>query len=234
MVRVDAVVTVVNLASVVEEMSTDDLLADRGIALAASDRRAVAEVLARQVEYANVLVTTPGDGLGPALLSHLNPHARQLDLGDVDARSLLHTGLHDPETSASWVERGSISAPLTESYGGVTTVVWQARRPFHPQRLYDALPEIVSGVARSRGSVWLASRPAERFCWESAGQSMAMGTLGPWLAELPAERWSRSAPRTGPGPRWTGTGPSVTVARRWSSPASGSIRPGFASCSPTA
>jgi G3E family GTPase len=194
LIRVDAALTVVDPASLPDEMATDDLLVDRGTALATSDRRAVAEVLARQIEYANVLVAKPAGGPGVALLSHLNPHARLVGVGEVDARSLLHTGLHGPATSASWVERGSISAPLMESYGGVTTVVWEARRPFHPQRLYDALPDIVSGVARSRGSVWLASRPAERFCWESAGQSMSMGTLGPWLAELPAERWHEVGP----------------------------------------
>jgi len=194
LLRVDATVTVVDLAGLIAEMSTDDLLADRGAALAESDRRAVAEVLARQIEYANVLVATPGDGPATALLSHLNPHARQIEVRAVDGPALLHTGLHGPATSAGWVERGSISAPLMESYGGVTTVVYEARRPFHPQRLYDSLTDVVEGVARSRGSVWLASRPAERFCWESAGQSMSMGTLGPWLADLPAERWHEVGP----------------------------------------
>jgi G3E family GTPase len=190
-VRVDAVLTAVDTGRLLDDLGTDDLLVDRGVALAESDRRAVAEVLVRQVEYANVLIAALADGPGAGLLGHLNPHARRVDVASPD---LLRTGLHDPSTAAGWVERGSVSAPLAETSGGVSTVVFTARRPFHPQRLYDSLRDLVEGVARSRGTVWLASRPAERLCWESAGPNLSMGALGPWLADLPPRRWDEVGP----------------------------------------
>lgn len=192
--RISAVVTAVDPDQLVEDLSGDDLLADRGTALDADDRRAVAEVLVRQIEYANVLVTASGGGPGAALLGHLNPQAEVVDVTEVAALGLPHARRYDPATAAGWAERGCVSAPLTESCGGVTTVYWQARRPFHPQRLFDALPTVIAGVARSRGSLWLASRPAERQCWESAGKTLAMGSLGPWLADRPAGEWHLLGP----------------------------------------
>jgi G3E family GTPase len=53
---------------------------------------------------------------------------------------------------------------------GVTACLFQARRPFHPERLHDALDEISARVQRSRGHFWLAaSHPDLVMTWESAG-----------------------------------------------------------------
>jgi hypothetical protein len=56
--------------------------------------------------------------------------------------------------------------------------------------LYDVLEDLVAGSARGKGTVWLASQPHARLGWESFGSNIAIEVLGPWLADLPVERWS--------------------------------------------
>jgi G3E family GTPase len=77
------------------------------------------------------------------------------------AAELSGVRLHDPDAVETWVEPGSMSAPL-QSEGRVETLVWQSTRPFHPERLYDALEDLVAGTAWGKGTDWLASRPHER------------------------------------------------------------------------
>lgn len=192
--RVDAVVTVLDTVTFADDVSGEDLIHDRGIPTAAEDGRAIAEVLIRQVEYANAVVLSNPASAHPddepttrALAQALNPHA--LVKTTAAARELFGVRMHDPDTAETWVEPGSISAPL-QTDGPVRTLVWQSDRPFHPERLYDALEELVVKSARGKGTVWLASQPHARLGWDSFGTNIAIGVLGPWLADLPVERWS--------------------------------------------
>ena len=199
--RADAVLTVLDIDTFVDDITGEDLIQERGIPTAAEDGRAIAEVIARQVEYANAVILSspyavPPGGPGNvasseettrALARALNPQA--LIRSSDDAGELLGVRLHDPDAAETWVEPGSISAPL-RSEGRVETLVWQSARPFHPERLYDALEDLVAGTARGKGTVWLASQPHARLGWDSFGTNIALGVLGPWLADLPADRWS--------------------------------------------
>lgn len=195
--RVDAVLTVLDLATFVADVSGDDLIHDRGVPTAAEDGRAIAEVLIRQVEYANaVILTGPDDdqldestaaATTRAVAQALNPQV--LIRPATTAAELLGVRLHDPDAAETWVEPGSTSAPL-QSDERVQTLVWQSDRPFHPERLYDALEELVASSVRGKGTVWLASQPHARLGWDSFGTNIAIGVLGRWLADLPAERWS--------------------------------------------
>lgn len=56
--RLATVLTVVDLAAVETDLLDDDLLAERGLALTPTDHRSVGEVLAAQVEHADLVVTT--------------------------------------------------------------------------------------------------------------------------------------------------------------------------------
>lgn len=183
--RVDAVITTVDTGSVVDDLTGDELIQDRGIATAAEDGRAIAEVVARQLEYANAIVLSGDDEIARALVQAINPQA----LVRTTPAGLLGVRLHDPDAAETWTEPGSITAPLQEG-GPVQTLVWQSDRPFHPERLYDALEDLVSGAARGRGTVWLATQHRNRLGWDSFGTNISIGVLGPWLADLPADRWS--------------------------------------------
>lgn len=188
--RIDAVIAVLDTGSFLRDVSGEDLLRDRPIPTSAEDGRAVAEVVVRQLEYANAVLLSPPDETAEALARAINPQALIADC----VEDLLGVRLHDPAGAQTRVEPGSICAPLYEplheSAGDVQTLIWQADRPFHPERLYDALEDLVAGSARGKGTVWLASQPHARLGWESFGSNIAIEVLGPWLADLPVERWS--------------------------------------------
>lgn len=55
---------------------------------------------------------------------------------------------------------------------GITSFVYRAGRPFHPDRLLnDALSKTWKGVLRSKGIFWLATRNDQMGIWQSAGSS---------------------------------------------------------------
>ncbi|WP_433163414.1 GTP-binding protein [Kribbella sp. CA-247076] len=182
--RTDTVVTTIDTGNVVDDLTGDVLIRDRGIATAAEDGRAIAEVVARQLEYANAAVLSGDDETVRALVRAINP---QLLVRTTPA-GLLGVRRHDPDAAETWTEPGSISAPIED--GPVRTLVWQSDRPFHPERLYDALEDLVSGTARGRGTLWIATQHRNRLSWDSFGTNVTVGVLGPWLADLPADRWA--------------------------------------------
>lgn len=194
-VQVDTVTTVVDARLVLAQLSGDDLLAERGIAAAPTDRRSTAELVVGQLEDADVLAVADLHRVGTetartveALLAHLAPLATQVALapGGVGCEDVVSTGRRDAQATAADRERlSALAAGLCPPACGVTTVHWSSERPLHSGRLADALPELVRGVVRSRGHVWLADRPRSRVRWESAGGSLSFGHAGRWKA-LPA------------------------------------------------
>jgi G3E family GTPase len=74
----------------------------------------------------------------------------------------------------------------------VTSVVFSARRPFHPQRLHETLTALPPGVVRGRGQFWIASRPETVLGYEYAGSNITLDDLGYWLAALPEHRWDEA------------------------------------------
>jgi G3E family GTPase len=186
-IAVDTVTCVVDAVLLVEQLSGDELLAERGLALGSPDRRNVAELTARQIEYADVCVLANAHRSAVPerlhnLLLHLNPRTTvvEADPDGTPAGPVALTGRFDYAAAEAWAGELATEDRLRPSGEGVTTVLWRSTRPLHPARLNDALEDIVDGVVRSRGVVWLASRPTQRVRWESAGFSASLGTLGEW------------------------------------------------------
>ncbi|HWD81750.1 MAG TPA: GTP-binding protein [Kribbella sp.] len=184
---VDTVTCVVDAVLLVEQLSGDELLAERGLALGLPDRRNVAELTARQIEYADVCVLANAHRSTAAvqlehLLEHLNPRTSVVTAGGsgVPDGPVARTGRFDFGAAEAWAGELATSDRVQPSGDGVTTVLWRSTRPLHPARLNDALEDIVERVVRSRGVVWLANRPTQRVRWESAGYSASLGTLGEW------------------------------------------------------
>ncbi|MEU4190316.1 GTP-binding protein [Kribbella sp. NPDC026611] len=204
--RVDAVVSAVDSGSVVGDLSGEELVHERGVPTAAEDGRAIAEIVARQLESADAVVLSSEHETVRALTQALNPRL----LVQTTPSGLLGSQLHDPTSAA--VEPGSIAAPA-EGHGlrngwdaepasssgsgaqaggedrRVRTVVWVSGRAFHPGRLFEALEGIVAGTVRGRGTVWIATQHRSRLGWDSFGGNISVARLGPWLADLPADRW---------------------------------------------
>ncbi|MCY1145483.1 GTP-binding protein [Actinoplanes sp. Pm04-4] len=207
----DSFVTVVEAAGLLDDLTSSDDLRDRDLHAAANDRRGVAEVVARQIEYADTIVVWGSPALGPydrdqaaALLHRLTPWAVQVRVGDgptVDctglAARLLRTGRHDPAVPAMLgraLEGYPIGIHDRAGDHGVNAMLFQSRRPFHPQRLHDALEDLAATSLRGRGQLWIATQPDTAIAWESAGGNLMLGNLGLWLAALPADRWDEATP----------------------------------------
>lgn len=178
--RIDAVITTVDTGTVIADLTGEQLIQERGIPTAVEDGRAIAEVIVRQLESADAAILSSDDTTVRSLVRAINPSL----LVKTTPAGLIGVQLHDPAVA----EPGSIVAPL-EDDGPARTLVWQSNRPFHPERLYDALEDLVTGTARGRGTVWIATQHRNRLSWDSFGTNIALGVLGPWLADLPADRW---------------------------------------------
>jgi G3E family GTPase len=94
------------------------------------------------------------------------------------------------QASAAWVrELMGEHTPETEEYG-ISSVLFSARRPFHPARLWERLHHgDWAGVIRSKGFFWLATRPEEVFLWSQAGGACSYEVTGHWWASVPRESW---------------------------------------------
>jgi G3E family GTPase len=201
--RLDTMVTVVDANNFLADWQSEDDLRARKLALGEEDERSVPDLLVEQVEFANVLVISKLDLVGhedmgrlEGMLRHLNPDARIVHAshGRVPLDAVLGTGLFDFEKAAQapgWLKelRGE-HVPESEEYG-ISSFVYRARVPFHPTRLWKVLqdPETWSGVLRSKGFFWLASRMEVSGMLAQAGGSANFQWAGTWFAAQPESEW---------------------------------------------
>ncbi|CAN5419921.1 GTP-binding protein [soil metagenome] len=190
--RLDTLVTVVDVSTFLPEVMKGQTLAERDIAAGDGDGRSVADLLMDQVEFADVILLNKTDLVSPAhvgavetTVRRLNPRAHVIhtDHGVVDLAEVLSTGRYDPIAAAEapgWADEiAEGHTPETEEYG-IASMTFRGDRPFHPQRLSDALAQL-RGVLRSKGFCWIASRPDIAAIWSQAG---------PNLVIEPAQYWS--------------------------------------------
>ncbi|MEU7067292.1 GTP-binding protein [Streptomyces sp. NPDC046161] len=190
------VITAVDPALVLPYLVNGDDLAEVGLAAAASDQRTVGDTWARQLEYAPVLAlvdSEDADDEDRALLAQLHPTARRVPAGSGELAALAFAGF-DVETAAAAQHPACALLPQEADEAGVTTFVWHRRRPFHPERLYQALEDLCCAAARSRGRFWLADRPDTLLAWDAAGGALCVENAGPWLASLPEAAWELVPP----------------------------------------
>ncbi|THA32867.1 GTP-binding protein [Streptomyces sp. A1547] len=191
-----AVITAVDPALVLPYLVNGDDLAEVGLAAAATDQRTVGDTWARQLEYAPVLAlvdSEEADEEDRALLTQLHPTARQVPASSGELARLAFAGF-DAETAAAAQHPACALLPQEADEAGVTTFVWHRRRPFHPERLYEALEDLCCAAARSRGRFWLADRPDTLLAWDAAGGALCVENAGPWLASLPDAAWELVPP----------------------------------------
>ncbi|MEU2736090.1 GTP-binding protein [Streptomyces sp. NPDC007095] len=168
-----------------------------------------AEAAARQVEAADAVIVPEDASDGSeqtsafaALAAQLNSHA--LLLTPVEAgtpetelpQSLVGAGREG--AAEEWQARlEPVTVPRSRQGGSrrVGSLLWQARRPLHPERLADALPTVMSGVVRGRGHLWLCSRPESVVTWRSAGAYLELREADRWLEAADSRAWNAASPQ---------------------------------------
>jgi G3E family GTPase len=201
--RLDTMVTVVDAFNFLRDYNAAEDLRERDLATGEDDERTISDLLIEQVEFADVIVLNKMDKVSEAeagklegILRHLNPEARivRSAFGAVPLNEVLNTGafsLEKAAQSAGWLKelRGE-HIPETEEYG-ISSFVYRARRPFHPQRLYEVVNADWStmGVVRSKGFFWLATRMSDAGVWSQAGGLLRIEYAGGWYAATPREQW---------------------------------------------
>jgi G3E family GTPase len=203
--RLDTMVTVVDAFNFARDFADADFLNDRGIGLGEEDERTVVDLLADQIEFADVIALNKCDLAEPEALEFaagairkLNPRARVIRAtrAAVPVDEVLNTARFDFEEarkSPGWMIalRGEETSEADEY--GFSSFVYRARRPFHPARFFETIQREWPGVVRSKGFFWLATRPRFVGVWSQAGGACQYQAGGIWWASVPKERWPDEA-----------------------------------------
>ena len=207
-----AVFTVVDCATWLADATGDALLSERNLQGSPEDERTVAQVALSQAEFADVLVLAGAAtdawnaARSAAVLDRVAPSVPRVELSHVDGHTVFDA-----------VPPGARRGEVTDMHGallrgepplhadcGIAVLTFTAQRPFHPERLHDAIDVLLDGVVRTRGRAWVASQPDVAFWIESAGGGLGIGHAGPWLAAPGGPEWTDVSPerRTLASLRW--------------------------------
>ena len=191
--RMDTAVTVVDAHQFRSAMESEELLDDDGT------EKHLGNLLVEQVEFCDVLLLNKCDLVDDAELTEIEEMVRTLQLraeiiqttnGQVDVEQIVDTGRFDFEEasqSAGWMKELQEPHESAEEEHGVTSFVFEARRPLHPERFAELLDEFPENVVRSKGHFWLAGREELAIMLNVAGQSVRVAPAGNWVATLPPE-----------------------------------------------
>lgn len=208
--RLDTMVTVVDGLSFMQDFQAAENLASRGETLGEEDERAITDLLVEQVEFADVILISKIDLISHedrleliAILGRLNAQAEifPMVMGEVPLKKVLNTGLFNFERAAQapgWLRvLRDEHVPETEAYG-IASMVYRARRPFHPGRFFNFINRswTQGKLLRSKGFFWLASKYQEAGSWSQAGGLMRYGYAGRWWRFVPRDQWPQDAEAT--------------------------------------
>ncbi|MEJ8473000.1 GTP-binding protein [Roseibium algae] len=200
--RLDTMVTVVDAANLLNDFSSHDFLRDRGETMGDEDERTLVHLLTDQIEFADVVILNKVDAAGPdkvdaarKIIRSLNADTEIVETNQsvVASDKILDTGLfnferaHEHPMWAKELYGFADHVPETEEYG-VASFVYRARRPFVPERIFEALNGDLPGVIRAKGHFWISTRPDWVAEFSLTGSLSSVTPLGTWWASVPKER----------------------------------------------
>ncbi|HEY1973507.1 MAG TPA: GTP-binding protein [Pseudonocardia sp.] len=199
-VRLGGVITVLDQSRFLADAVSSDDLSEHRLAVLPDDERTIAQLAIGQAEFADLLVYSgePAEqwqrARTTAVLARLTPLAPRIELAQLDAIDPLRAipaGARRcvPDSPHATLLRGQ---PPLSADRGVQLMVFTARRPFHPERLHEAMDLLLDGVVRTKGRLWLATRPDAVLWMESAGGGLQIGYVDQWLAAQDDDAWARA------------------------------------------
>lgn len=199
--RLDTMVTVVDAVNFLKNWHSRESLNERGEGLGPEDVRDIVNLLTDQIEFANVIILNKVADVAVgdvervvAIIKTLNPDADIIhtNYSQVPLSRILNTGLFTFETAAlapMWLKeaRGE-HVPETEEYG-ISSFVYRAKRPFHPERFAAWTEHFPASIARAKGIVWLATRFEEALDISIAGRMVSLSNAGWWWGIIDTSVW---------------------------------------------
>ncbi len=199
--KLDTMVTVVDALNFLQDYQSAEDLKDRNIALGDDDQRSIAHLLVDQIEFANVILLNKSDLVSETELKHLvavirslNPDAKVIETvnSQIALEEILNTNMFNfdkASQSPGWLKimRGEEHSE-TDEYG-VSSISFDARRPFHPERFFKFLNTEFSGLYRAKGYFWIASQPDFMAEIAIAGTVREYGPKGFWWASCDKKDW---------------------------------------------
>ena len=202
--RLDTMVTVVDASTFQSHFKDDRMISEAQNDVDPEDDRTIVNLLVDQIEFANVIILNKLDLVTKeqlkfvrAAIKSLNAEAKVIETtySKIAPEEIINTNLFSFEKASlmpMWLKemRGE-HVPETEEYG-ISSFIFRARRPFHPERLgdflqTDELPK--TGLLRSKGFVWVASLNDECVEWSGTSQVIQLSVGGNWFVTLPEEEW---------------------------------------------
>jgi G3E family GTPase len=188
--KLDSCITVVDGVNFLNEFCASELLNKKESALNSDDDRNISDLLAAQIEFANIilinkidLITEEEQGELVAIIRKMNNKAKILVAlkGRVPLSEIINTNLFsmdEASQNSDWLieERGT-HLPESEEYG-ISSFVYKASKPFHPKRFWEFISNETDGIIRSKGFIWMANSPDRIDFWSQAGSSCNIEQYG--------------------------------------------------------
>lgn len=218
--RLDSMVTLVDAKNFPSDLASRATARQRWGKDAGDDDEAdrdIAEILADQLEFANVVVVNKCDLVSEEDAKHVCAAVRAFNVDAVvvraehaktSVRSVVDTGAFSFEKAAlskRWLTdlradeengSGNVSANVQHEseleHFGISSAVYRERRPFDPKRFAVAavkLARMGMALLRSKGFVWLASKNEGYGEWNQVGVVWSLNPGGRWLCETPRDEW---------------------------------------------
>ncbi len=207
--QLSALVSVIDVANfIVEWRAQQERKASELVRTGAT--RPIFELILEQVECADVVVLNKCDLASEAELAQieaivrgLNEHAELIrtEQGQVSREFLLERVRFDVAVTlgaARWVKvlnavpgGGLKNAPRHTEQFGISSWVFQARRPFSQAKFEAFLARRVSGLLRAKGFFWLEERPDEMGFLSIAGGTVRWDFPNYWWAAMIASGKAR-------------------------------------------
>ena len=159
-----------------------------------SEKLSVKDLLVEQLLFADIVLLTKVDRIQKDLfqlvnvIETLNPRCSILGTayGKLEPDVLLEGADYPLDQAEQLAHALNLSAPETTRKAAdydLGSDVIRDVRPFHPERLWTLFhTRLGAGIHRSKGFLWLASRPADVLLWNQAGGSFGLEWLGIWKA----------------------------------------------------
>lgn len=193
-------VTVVDANRFVNDIRSEDLLADRDESLDEDDERTISYLLIDQVEFCDVMIINKIDLISDEALEKLEKVLRALQPeakiiktvnSEVELSDVLNTQLFDFEKaseSAGWIKElteggHATHTPETEEYG-ISSFAYTRRLPFHAERFHQWLERLPQNIVRTKGIVWLAQYNDVACLLSQAGSPCNIHPVTYWVATM--------------------------------------------------